>query len=323
LQLQEIYKRSLNEEHLSKEEILYLVDSHSWEELAYYSNKIREHYFGNKIDMCTIINAKSGCCDMDCSFCSQNSHSKTQIQKYSLVPKEDILSALQYTKKSSASRCGIVTSGGRLTEKDIRKVGEYVKSIDPKNSIGICASFGRLETKDLEYLKSCGITRIHHNLETSQSFYPRICSTQTWISRVETIKEALAEGFEVCSGGLFGLGESWEDRIDLSFKLSNLGIKSIPLNFFIPQKGTKLESQPLLDYQEVLKIISIFRFIHPSATIKVCGGRNIVLKDHQYDIFKAGANSMMSGNYLTSKGVDPQRDVKVLKEMGFEVGNNE
>ena len=321
--LEEMYQKSLSGKTLNKKEIINMVDSYSWEELAFYANKIREHYFGNKIEMCTIINAKSGCCDMDCSFCSQNSHSKTQIQKYSLVAKKNIESAIEYTKESSASRCGIVTCGGRLTANDIKKVGEYVSELSHDKSIGICGSFGRLEKEDLIYLKNCGITRIHHNLETSEAFYPHICTTQTWNSRVETVKEALSEGFEVCSGGLFGLGESWSDRIDLSLTLKELGIKNIPLNFLVPHKGTKLESQPVLDYQEALKIISIYRFMNPSATIKICGGRNIILKDHQYDIFKAGANNMMSGNYLTSKGVDPQKDVKILKEMGFEVGTNE
>lgn len=323
MHLQEMYQKSIRGENLTKIEIIDLVNSYSWEDLAHYANKIREFYFGKKISMCTIVNAKSGCCDMDCSFCSQNAFSKSQINKYSLVSKESILAALNFAKDSNASRCGIVTAGGKLTQQDITKVGEYVLSLPQEQKRGVCVSFGRLDKENLKYLKLCGINRIHHNLETSESYYPQICSTQKWNSRVQTIKEAISEGFQVCSGGLFGLGESWSDRIDLSITLRNLGIKSIPLNFFIPHKGTKLESQPLLDYREALKIICIFRFMHPTSTIKVCGGRTIILKDHQYDIFKAGANSMMSGNYLTSNGVDPQNDSKIIRKMGFEVGTHE
>lgn len=321
--LQQIYEKSISKEKLKKEEVLNLINNYSWKELALYANKIREHYFHNKINMCTIINAKSGSCDMDCSFCSQNALSKCPINKYPLLPKNEILSAIKYAKDSSAARCGIVTSGGKLSDKDINQVGNYISSIDKDNSVGICASFGKLHTTDLRYLKDCGITRIHHNLETSKSFYPHICSTQKWSDRVQTIKEALDEGFKVCSGGLFGLGENWEDRIELSKTLNELGITNIPLNFFIPHKGTQLESKPLLDYKEALKIISIFRFMHPNSTIRICGGRNAILKNHQYEIFYAGANGMMSGNYLTSKGVDPQTDVKILNQMGFEVVCNE
>ena len=314
-----LFENILTGNRLSAEEALSLIKKYSWENLAPWSNRLREHFKGNRISLCTIINAKNGSCDMDCRFCSQSAYSAAKAAVYPLIPGESIRKALASAEANHAVRCGIVTSGGRLNSNDIRLVGEYIREHGKKYGVAVCGSFGRLNPEDLLYLKECGLTRIHHNLESSRNFYPEICSTQTWDSRLETIKEALSLGLSVCSGGLFCMGESWKDRIDLAITLRETGIRNIPLNFLIPHPGTLFAGKPVIEEEEALKIIALYRFLIPDATLRICGGRPQVFRKEGTQIFRAGADALMTGNYLTAAGLSPEKDHHMIRHSGMKI----
>jgi biotin synthase len=234
------------------------------------ANRIRDKFRGNKVDLCSIINAKSGACPEDCSFCAQSSRNKTEAGVYPLISKEKILEAATSVKKSGVGRFCIVTSGRQAVGRDLREICGSISEIR-KTGLLPCATLGMLEKEQLEQLKMAGLHRYHHNLETSEAFFGEICTTHTYREKIRTIETAKALGFSICSGGIFGLGESWEDRIDLAFALKGLEVDSVPINFFTPISGTPLAYRDLLHPLEALKIISIYRLILPYSEIRVSG----------------------------------------------------
>jgi len=316
--LLEIYSKIKSHE-IDRDLIHTLIKDYSWEKISLISNQLREDSFGNKVKLCTIINAKSGSCDMDCRFCSQSRMAKSPAPHYPLISSHELKEGIVYSRGAGAKNCGIVTSGGVLNATDINQLIEDLEGAKKEKKLSLCGSFGRLSQADLERLKDVGIVRIHHNLESSKNFYPQICTSQTWESRRETVKTALNLGFQVCSGGLFGLGESWADRIDLALSLKELGVNSVPINFLHPHAGTAMGSRLPLTPPEALKIIGIYRIILPQATLRICGGRTSVLKHLQSSLFKAGANAIMTGDYLTTSGNSPDEDLAMIEQLGLEV----
>jgi len=281
--------------------------------------EIRKAHFGNGVQLCSIINAKSGRCDMDCRFCSQSGRHATAIETYPFLEKDQLKQRIAATIASNERHCGVVTSGGRLSGAELARLAETVKEIGNGGKTPVCASTGRLARKDLDLLKAAGIVRFHHNLETSESFYPRMCTTQAWRQRLETVRAAQAAGLEVCCGGLFGLGESWQDRIDLALVLRNLGIRSIPINFLYAHEGTPMAGTPPLAAGEALRIVAVLRFLLPTATLRICGGRAHVLGDRQAELFAAGANGLMTGDYLTVAGSQYAEDLAMVRRLGLEI----
>lgn len=301
----------------STEQAEYLALHATEEELLHSANTLREHYFSNNIELCVIVNAKSGHCGMDCKFCSQSSHNNTLIDTYPLMSNEALEEHLAHTPSPPIHRLGIVTSGGALSDADVERLALCIES-QPKNAkLHICGSLGRLKTSALKRLQQAGMTRIHHNLESSESFYPQVCSTQTWQDRLDTVRTAQKLGLEVCCGGLFGLGETWADRIDFAFALKQENITQIPLNFLYAHTGTPLAHQPVLSEAQALRIIALWRHILPEATLRICGGRAAILKDRQADMFRAGANAFMTGNYLTVAGSELEDDLSLIKKCGL------
>ena len=288
-------------------------------ELFTAATHIREHFFGNEIQLCSIINAKSGTCDMDCRFCSQSSYNSTVITSYPFLKQADLHQEISDTLSEQNRHCGIVTSGGKLTADDLNKLTDTVRNLQTKGPTPVCASLGRLGDLEFKQLKQAGVRRYHHNLESSKAYYPTLCSTQSWDERLATVQSAQAAGLEVCCGGLFGLGESWEDRIDLAFTLKNIGIKSVPINFLYAHDGTPLQDHPILSASEALRIIAVYRFILPDSTLRICGGRTHVLHSRQHELFAAGANGLMTGNYLTVKGSQYETDRAMIEELGLRV----
>jgi biotin synthase len=285
-------------------------------ELFELSNSVRIKYRGNRIDLCSIVNAKSGACPEDCSFCSQSSLSCAGIKPYSLVSKDRILKAAESAKQNGARRFCIVTSGRKVSHKEIDRICGFINEIQ---KIGLlpCATLGMLGTSELEDLKSAGLNRYHHNLETSESFFREICTTHTYREKIKTIESAKSLGLSVCSGGLFGLGESWKDRIDMAFALKDIRPDSVPVNFLTPVKGTPMGGRELLDPMEALKIIAVYRLILPESELRVCGGRQGALGDRMSLIFKAGADGLLIGNYLTTPGRNPVDDLQMIKDQGL------
>ena len=284
--------------------------------LISFANVIREELKGHVIDLCAIINAKSGRCSEDCAFCSQSAHYITDIERYPLVSEEKIVESAKEASNIGANRFGIVVSGENIKDPlELKSICTAIEDMPSRVAIGRCASLGTLTRETALDLKKAGLERYHHNLETSESFFPKICTTHSYQERVNTIKIAKEEGFRVCCGGIFGLGETPEQRLEFAFTLKELGVDSIPLNFLNPIPGTPLENAPPIPPMEILKIIAVFRFIHPTKDIRVCGGRQRNLRGIQPLMYLAGANATMIGNYLTTPGSNPKEDLQLIEDL--------
>lgn len=285
-------------------------------ELLEAADEIRKHFCSNIFDICSIINAKSGKCSENCKFCAQSAHYKTNISEYPLLDKETIIKNALYMAKKGVLRFSIVTSGKALTDKDVEILADTIKEIKSKSNISICASLGLLTDENFKKLKDAGLERVHNNLETSENFFSSVCTTHTFDDKINALKAALQSGLSVCSGGIIGLGESMQDRIDLAFSLKELGIKSVPVNILSPVKGTPYENNKPLSEEEILKTISIFRFILPDAFIRLAGGRAL-LSDKGKKAFLSGANAAITGDMLTTYGISVDTDMQIIKETGY------
>lgn len=285
------------------------------DELLYRADEVRSEFVGKRLELCSILNARSGLCGEDCKFCAQSSRHRTGIETYPLKSKAEIVEAAEKAEAIGAEKFGIVTSGNRLSKKELESVAEAISEIKEKVEISVCGSLGALGREELEVLKEAGLSRYHHNIETSRRYYPEIVSTHSFDERISTIKNAKEAGLEVCSGGIIGMGESWADRIDMACTLKELGVDSVPINILIPIKGTALEGVEVLGVEDVLRAISIFRIILGGVTIKIAAGREAVLKDEQAKGFMAGANGMLIGGYLTVKGGGLEADYALIEEI--------
>lgn len=312
---------------ITKEEAMKLTEADT-DILAEEADKIRRKFCGNIFDMCTIVNAKSGRCGEDCKFCAQSIKcSFGDVEIYGLMKTESLIKNSEDIGRRGVLRYSMVTSGKRLSEEEINNVCESIEAMaenlkSKRINMKLCVSFGLLGEEDFKKIKKAGVSRIHCNLETSRNYFPEICTTHTYDEKIETIKAAVRAGLDVCSGGIIGLGESMEDRVDMALTLRRLGIKSIPLNFLTPIKGTELEDRELISIEEAVRCTAVFRFILPDAFIRLAGGRG-ALGDEGYICFKAGANAAISGDMLTTAGISVESDMEELRKMGYEVCFNE
>ncbi len=317
--INELAKRTLDGYRINFAEAQQLAQLDDYpDDLLYAANRIRKRFRGVEIDFCSIINAKSGRCSEDCKFCAQSAHYKTSVQEHSLLGSDKLFEGALAAKSAGACRYGIVTSGQGIKNKaELEQICEALEQIKKQTNINRCASLGSLTPGMVKQLKSAGLTRYHHNLETSADFFPHICSTHSYQKRLDTAKLVKQAGLELCSGGIFGLGEDMQDRLELAFSLRELEVDSVPLNFLAPVPGTPLEQQPPLSPGEILRIIAIFRFILPDKDIKVCGGRETNLRELQSWIYYAGANGSLLGNYLTTIGKPAAEDLQMLEDLGL------
>jgi biotin synthase len=276
------------------------------------ANRITAHYLPGDIFTCTIINAKSGHCSQDCAFCAQSAHYQTDIKTYPLLSEKEMVSNAIQMEQAGATYFSMVTSGERLSDKEVEVICKATETIKAQTSLTVCGSLGMLTESQAKALRTSGVTNYHHNLETAESFFSEICTTHSYADDINTLKIASSAGLFVCSGCILGLGESWEQRVELAFTLKRLNVKRIPINFLNPIPGTKLEHQKPLYPIDALKSIALFRFINPQTDITICGGREYTLKDYQSWIFMAGANGVMIGNYLTTRGRDMQMDLEMI-----------
>lgn len=288
------------------------------EELYEAADDIRKKLAGNKVDLCSIVNGKSGKCSENCTYCAQSGHFKTGVKEYPLLSYEEIKSQAEENYNEGVDRFSIVTSGKALIGEDFEIVADYYDRLNRECGISLCASHGILDKESLVKLRRTGVKRYHHNIESSKNYYSKICTTHTYEDRINTIKDAKKAGLEVCSGGIIGLGESREDRIDMAIELRNLEVLSIPINSLMPIKGTPLENQEALAEEEILRTIAIFRFINPKANIRLAAGRGL-LSNNGNKAFKAGANATITGNLLTTCGNKICDDRKMIKSLGLEL----
>ncbi|MEK7688931.1 MAG: biotin synthase BioB, partial [Deltaproteobacteria bacterium] len=282
------------------------------------TDKIRRFFKGDEVNLCSIINAKSGLCPEDCAFCSQSAHYDTEVKTYPMVEPRKIVETAKTASQTGAREFSIVTSGTSLSkDNDVAVLAETLKEMKNDVTMERCASLGIMDAETLQKLKDAGLESYHHNLETARSFFPNICTTHDYEEDVNTVRTAKRLGLYTCCGGVFGLGESREQRVELAITLRGLDVDSIPINFLNPRPGTPLENADNLTPIECLRIISLFRFMLPTKDIVICGGREVNLRDMQCLIFAAGANGMMIGNYLTTTGRPPEKDLQMVRDLGL------
>lgn len=305
---------------ISKEEALAIssIEGSDIFELFTSANKIMEAFRGRKVDLCSITNAKSGACPENCSYCAQSSRAKTEINTYPLLPNDTVIERAKKAKQQGVKRFCVVISGRMASAKELKDIVRMVSAI---RELGLlpCATLGLLNEDSLRALKDAGLHRYHHNLESSERFFPQICSSHTYREKLKTIESVKSVGLSTCSGGIFGMGEEWEDRIDMALTLREVGVDSIPINFLIPIKGTPLQHIEPLNPFEALKIISLYRFLIPQKEIRVCGGRLQTLGELSSFIFMAGADGILTGDCLTTQGRSPEADMRLIKQYGLSI----
>ena len=282
------------------------------------TEEVRRRFKGDEIRLCSIVNAKSGFCSEDCAFCSQSVRSKADIKKYPLLEEEEIVQAAHEAKARGAREFSIVASGLAMrNRKELERVAKAIERIGNEVGLESCVSLGALSGEEISYLLGRGLRSVHHNLETSRRFFPSICTTHDYEVDVQVVRQAKAAGAWVCCGGIFGLGETAADRVELAQTLRELNVDSIPVNFLNPIEGTPVAGKRELTPFDCLKIIAMMRLTHPAGEIIICGGREVNLRDLQCLIFAAGATGTMVGNYLTTAGRPAEEDVCMIEDLGL------
>lgn len=316
-QIEELKTRVLNGEQIDKQEALALYDA-PLEELCQAADEIREHFCGNRFDMCTIINGKSGHCSENCKYCAQSAFYHSHIEEYPLLSADEIVEQAKINDEQGVLRYSIVTSGKRLSNEEVDQMCEAIRRIKKETGIAVCVSFGLLDETQFRKAKEAGAIRVHNNLETSRRNFPNVCTTHTFDDKIAAIKAAKSAGLTVCSGGIMGMGETPADRIDMALTLRELDIHSVPVNMLNPIPGTPYENLPKLTNDDMRRIVAVFRFLLPDASIRLAGGRGL-LPDKGKACFQSGANAAISGDMLTTSGISVATDMALLKDLGYEV----
>lgn len=311
-------ERSLAGELLTREEALAVLrapDEVLLDQLA-AAYRVRRHYWGNRVRLHFLLNAQSGLCPEDCHYCSQSKISTAQIEKYPLLAKEEILNAAERAKKLKAGTFCMVISGRSPTESVFTKVLDAVREVKAKHDLKICACLGLLSEEQTHRLAEAGVDRVNHNLNSSEDYHSRITTTHTFNDRVATVKHVKEAGITTCSGGIFGMGESDDDVINLALSLRELEVTSVPVNFLIPIPGVPFENLRELDPRRCLRVLCLFRFLLPSQEIRIAGGREVHLRSLQ-PLGLYAANSIFIGDYLTTPGQAPPKDLEMIRDAGF------
>ena len=286
-------------------------------QLVQGADKIRAALCGNKVDLCTIINAKSGLCPENCRYCAQSAHHKTNCEVYGFLDEDAIVAQAKANEAEGVDRFAIVTSGRALVGDDFEKALSAFRRMKKECKIDLCCSLGLLTEEQFRRLAEAGVTSYHHNIETSRRNFPNICTTHTYDDKIATIRAAQRAGLCVCSGGIIGMGETWEDRLDMAADLAELGIQSIPINVLMPIPGSPLAHMAPLPEDDVIRTFAIFRYINPTANVRLAAGR-LAMTNNGERAFRAGASATITGNMLTTSGNTIRGDKKMLAELGRE-----
>ena len=301
---------------LSYEQALVLADGSDLSELCRAADGLRRFFHGSSFDLCSIINARSGRCSEDCRYCAQSARYPAAIDSYEQIETGIALDQARENDCHGVRRLSLVTAGRSVAGDQLEKLGQLYAELGRETGLLFCASMGLLTRDKAERLVAFGVRRYHCNLESCRDYFPQVCTTHTWEEKVETILLARAAGMDVCSGGIIGMGESREQRLQLAFELRELAVMSIPINILTPIAGTPLAGVAPISLPEVLRTIAMFRLVNPQAVIRLAGGRNQLGTD-QYQCFAAGANGAIVGNYLTTAGNGLEQDLQVIGKMGF------
>ena len=319
--INELKRKILSGGLITREEALLLADE-PLEQLCEAADEIRAHFCGDIFDMCTIINGKSGRCSENCRYCAQSAHYNTSCEEYSLLGTDELVKQALYNYERGVLRYSIVCSGKKLSDSEVDSLCGSIRAIKKACNISVCVSAGLLDEHNFRKLKEAGVDRAHNNLEASRRFFPEICTTHSFDDKINAIKAAQAAGLEVCSGGIMGLGETMEDRIDMVLTARELGVKSVPVNMLNPIPNTPLEHNKILTEGEMSRIVAIFRFIIPDGQIRLAGGRGL-LSDMGKKLFCSGANAAISGDMLTTRGITIDNDMKLTRGLGYRVAFDE
>ena len=295
-----------------------LVQRIGLRDLLYRADRLRQRHAGNRIRTCAAINAKSGNCSQDCAFCAQSAHNLARTPVHDLLPRKELIQRTLAAAEAGASNVSLVSSGRSLAPLELERICEAVEEIRSRVRVSVCASLGTLTPETAAQLSRAGVSTYHHNLETAPSHYPWICSTHAQEERVRTVRTARQAGMRVCCGGIFGLGETWPQRLELAQTLRALEADSIPVNFLHPIPGTPLEDRAPPAPLEALRCVALLRLINPDRDIVICGGRESALRSLQPLGFPAGANGLMVGDYLTTRGAAASADFDMLRDCGLE-----
>ena len=318
--IENIEKKIYEGDNISENEAIILSELQDKENLYKVANRVREFFKSDVFDMCTITNAKSGSCTEDCKWCAQSASYETGVATYEIVDKNQAIEQASINRKYGVNRYSLVTSGRVISKKNLSELCEIYGEIKKNNDISLCASMGLLNEEKLLMLKNAGIVHYHCNLETSREFFPQVCTTHTYEEKIQTIRTARKLGMKICSGGIIGMGETMLDRIRLAMELQKLEVDSIPINILSPVAGTPLENSEKLSDDEILTTIALFRLINPKADIRFAGGR-MQISHIQDKALKAGVNSALVGDLLTTIGTNVNEDIKIFKDAGFRLND--
>ena len=310
--------------HLNRDEALEVLASPDEElpELLAASFRVRRHYFGNTVQLYFLMNAKSGLCPEDCSYCSQSKVAEAEIPRYNILNREKLLDGARVAAERKSKTYCIVISARGPNEREMDAVTSIVPEIKRRYGMEICACLGLLTPEQARRLKECGVDKVNHNLNTSEDYYGEICSTHTFRDRLDTLRAVRNAGMQLCSGGIVGMGEASGDVVDMAFTLRDLAVESIPVNFLNPIEGTPLAGVQQLNPRYCLKVLCMFRLVNPSSEIRIAGGREIHLRSLQ-PLGLYPANSMFVGDYLTTKGQPPEEDYRMIEDLGFVITRRE
>lgn len=310
-------EKGLKGESVTREEAEWLATYPNLDALCDAANDIRHKWQGDTVDSCSIVNARSGMCGEDCKWCAQSRHYTTGCDTYSFIDSAEVKSAAQANEKEGIRRFSLVTSGRKVSKKDMEKFCDFYKNLSQTTNLYLCASMGLLGEEELKMLYAAGVKRYHCNMETSEKVFRTLCSTHSPEDKRETIRKAREIGMEICSGGIIGMGESMSDRIDFAFELFELGVDSVPINILNPIPGTPLESVPLISEEDIIRTVAVFRFILPTKSLRFAGGRMRLSHDSMLRIMKGGMNGVLMGDMLTTVSNTIAEDRVLFKEANF------
>lgn len=309
----------INGRRLGRDDDLNVFLDADLEQLAEGADLIRKELCGDHMDLCSIINGRGGKCSENCKFCAQSAYHKTNCEEYGFLDTEVFLKDCAHAREQGVDRYSIVTAGRTMEGEDLEKaIQAYQAMHEAYPDMILCASHGLMKAEDLKRMHEAGVQMYHTNVETSERFFPQICTTHTYEDKKKEIRLAKEAGLQICSGGILGMGETWQDRLDMALLLAELEVDSIPLNFLIPIPGTPLEGQEKLKTDEIVRIVAIFRYINPTAHIRMAAGRNY-FEDGGEILFRAGANATLTGDMLTTVGNNTTQDRAMLLRMGYQL----
>lgn len=318
MKIDELKDLVLNGYKISKEEASWLASYSDIDALCDAADEISTKFVGRKVDSCSIVNARSGMCGEDCKWCAQATRFSTGCETYNFIDAEEVMQAAEHNQREGIHRFSLVTSGRTISDKDIPEFCDIYRQLASRTNLYLCASMGLLTREQLIMLKDAGVKRYHCNLETSEKVFPTLCTTHTTEDKKRTIRAAQEIGMAVCSGGIIGMGESMNDRIDLAFELRELNVDSVPINILNPIKGTPLQDTPLISEEEVIRTVAVFRFILPEKSLRFAGGRMRLSKEALRRIFRGGMNGALMGDMLTTISNQIADDKILFKETDME-----